>query len=51
MPNDGMGPRHSIRIGSMIKFKITVKTITIWTHLTVTFKDIMTLLLDPKTFF
>lgn len=27
MPNDGMGPRHSIRIGSIIKFKMTVPKI------------------------
>lgn len=35
----------------MIKIKITVRIITIWNHLMVTFKDVMTLLLDPKTFF
>lgn len=35
----------------MIKIKITVRIITIWSHLTVTFKDVMTLLLGPKTFF
>lgn len=35
----------------MIKIKITVRIITIWSHLTAAFKDIMTSLLDPKTFF